>query len=680
MTGTIENMTDSFSNPFDEINANVIDFKKIVEYWCDPFESGLLSNINEQNFRLSKIPVILQGSRGCGKTTILKYFSFPAQVERSILNKEKSVLNRIKDEKEVGFYFRCEESFISTFIAIFRNVSPDNWSKFFECYIELIFAQKILDMLFTLKDRGEIKALPNDVVKSILLNYVTDQQQDNLDMKDLYDLLHQGVVYFEQYKNRILFTNEKFEPSIFVGIFSISENIITNIKSTIPEFKDVIFLLMIDEFENLNQDLQRLFNTIIKFVKPDISIRIGRRSEGKFTTGTVNDIEYLSENHDYCLAKVGNEQKINLLKKYFSKVASLRFRKTDYLQLEGESTDISSMLGVKEDLLKECRAICDNRKLHVEYVLKQVDKLAADENLRRTIINIIKNDDNPIAETLNALWVIRAKSGDYKSEAIYAAKTMHAYFSDQESAGVKKYKNDYNNKYRRAIAIYICYAYKKEKKYYSFNTLSHLSNGNIRTFINLCQSIINYAMFYEKNSFVKTGKISELAQNRAIRNFSKSEFDDICSVVYAGDKIRRFVLNLGNALSEYHKDKKIRYPETTQFTFDETLLYPEDAEILHTAESWSIIIKKEKVQRASAGIKERKELYYMNKMFTPLFNISYGTRGGVNLRLGQGDIHNLLHDDSYYPKCVVRLLSGKAGEVLEMLPEMSLFDLRPENE
>ena len=118
--------TDLFSNPFEEINANVIDSKRIVEYWCNPFELGLLTNFDEHKFRTSKIPIILQGSRGSGKTTILKYYSFPAQLERSELHQEKSVLKRIKAEGEIGFYYRCEESLYQHLQLFLRSLNQNN--------------------------------------------------------------------------------------------------------------------------------------------------------------------------------------------------------------------------------------------------------------------------------------------------------------------------------------------------------------------------------------------------------------------------------------------------------------------------------------------------------------------------------------------------------------------------
>lgn len=151
----IINSKDTFENPFEDINANVLEPKKIVEYWCSPFAQGLLSNFDEHKFRTSKIPIILQGSRGSGKTTILKYFSYPSQIERAEENKT-TFLNTIAYEKEVGFYYRCDDSFISTFKSIFMNVDHERWTIYFDHYLEMIFCKSILEMLFVLIKRKEV--------------------------------------------------------------------------------------------------------------------------------------------------------------------------------------------------------------------------------------------------------------------------------------------------------------------------------------------------------------------------------------------------------------------------------------------------------------------------------------------------------------------------------------------
>ena len=72
-----ENIAISYKNPFDDYNANVLEPEMIMQYWCTPFTTGALKELDETKFYSERMPIVLQGSRGSGKTTILKYFSFP---------------------------------------------------------------------------------------------------------------------------------------------------------------------------------------------------------------------------------------------------------------------------------------------------------------------------------------------------------------------------------------------------------------------------------------------------------------------------------------------------------------------------------------------------------------------------------------------------------------------------
>lgn len=636
------NSKDIFENPFEDINANVLDPRQIVEYWCSPFEQGILNNFDEHKFRTCKVPIILQGSRGSGKTTILKYFSYPAQIERAEKKKE-SLLSIITAEKEVGFYYRCDDSFISTFKAIFQSLNPDGWTKIFDNYLELIFCKNILELYCLLVNRGEVNPyFEQEMIREILNNTSLKDALEELNMECLYRKVSEQVYYINDYKNRSVFVETAFEPELLLELFAVSGEIVNQLKKYIPALKDVLFVFMFDEFENLTHELQRRFNTLIKFARDDISLRIGRRSEGIITNETVNDVEYLRENNDYYLASLDREveqRDRNNLREYFLGIAEKRF--LIMKQSNGPSFELLTMFGDKENLDAECREVCKERSTHLQYILREDAVIAKDDKLCEQIIQIIRNVENPIAETINALWVIRSRK-DKIEAAKQVAMTMDSFFSDKKDLNVKKYADDYNNKYRYAITVFLCSVYKRDKLYYGFNAISYLSNGNPRTFINLCRTIISDAYFFEKKKFLETGTISKETQSKAIHNFAKSEFDEICSIIKYGKSIRTLILNIGNIFADYHKDRRIRYPETNQFYFDEMSLYDYDKEIIKTALSWSMIIKKERAQRITAGDSKKGDLYHINKVFYPIFNISYRTRGGVNPKFDRQQMHDML--------------------------------------
>ena len=54
----------------------------------------------------------------------------------------------------------------------------------------------------------------------------------------------------------------------------------------------------------------------------------------------------------------------------------------------------------------------------------------------------------------------------------------------------------------------------------------------------------------------------------AARDVGKSELDMIRRIPTYGIKLSHFANNLGNSFRTYHKDPRLRYPETNQFSVD----------------------------------------------------------------------------------------------------------------
>ncbi len=629
----------SYKNPFDDYNANVLAPDLIMQYWCTPFSTGALKEFDERKFFAEKMPIVLQGSRGSGKTTILKYFSFPVQCERAIQNRI-SIRQQLEKDSGVGFYLRCDDSFLNMFQVVFSAAVSDSLQLCFKHYLELFFAKNILAILPAIEFTKDISE------ESFIQKLNLSQFDENFRFNTLVEIeqyLEAEISYLNRFKNEALFTKATFSPKHIWDFYDLSGLLISTITANIPGFKDINFLLLVDEFENLPTDLQKMFNNLIKFCKPGMSMRIGRRSENEkiVTKATVNSVEYLREDNDYRLIVLDyHGQDIKDLKPYLLGIAEKRLASFEGLKI---STDLSKILGEKEDFDKECTRVIAGRHKHLRILLSGNTTIEETPELCEPILKIIAYPANQIAEALCALWVARSDpETDLLEQAKSAADAMHACFEKGEHPDKEKFNSDYNNKYRYALTSFICSAYKKDKSYYSFNTLCYLSEGNARTFINLCKAVISDALFYEKKQFLDSGMISIDSQSRAIREYSISEFNSVCSIIQNGKSIRNLILNIGNVFSEYHKDKKVRYPETTQFTYNADDLSAPYREILDIAESWALIKRRKETQRLSAGIEQEGYLYAINRVFSPIFNISYRIRGGVNVTFSSDEIEKMV--------------------------------------
>lgn len=656
-----ELLKNSFKNPFDDFNASLIDTDKIVSFWCDPVINGQNELLSASNFFTQKMPFIIQGSRGSGKTMLFKYYSYDAQ--KIVAKQYGSIIDHFKKCGGVGFYFRCDAPFINSLKAVCADSPLEKWEDIFSYYMQLRISLSIIDMMLDLENEGEISLneYEQGILGSVSVTYTCKLPSS---FKEFRRIVTKEIRAILEYKNLSIFYDEDFHVDRKFGLVSLAETLISCIRNHIHELSSINFILMVDEYEALPPELQRSFNTMLKYANDKLTLRIGRRTERNTETATINETEYLRINNDYLLVDLDENMSKGDSKKYFYEVAQKRID----LILKDNVVDVKKLFGSTEDLLAECKHIAGNRKDHIRQILKADSSVSLD--LIDEIVAIIEFPENPIMEMLNALWVTRNTDSDKIKTAIRVRHAMQEYLNKSDSPVAKKYRLDYESKYRYTLTVLLCAIYKKKKMYYSFNTIVHLANGNTRVFINLCREIIYDALFYEPDDFFSSLSVSATTQSNAIHKFSAKEFYDICSIIQYGESIRKLILNLGNMFAEFHKDRKARYPETNQFVLDKLELEEMNSTTLNMALRWSMIIKKAVPQRLSVDINKRGDIFYINRIFSPLFNISYRTRGGFNVSIEKNEFAKMC-EGVYTPVAVSKVLGSKKGDSVK---QMSFFD------
>lgn len=653
-------LRNTFKNPFDDFNASLIDTDKIVRFWCDPTDKGPKELLSASVFFTQKMPFIIQGSRGSGKTMLFKYYSYDAQ--KIVAKEYGSIISHLRKCGGVGFYFRCDPPFINSLKAVCADSSLEEWEDVFSYYMQMHISQSIINMILDLEAEGELSSdkFEQKILGEISAVYAIEPFKS---FKDLYTSVVKEIKAIQDYKNLSIFFDDDIKIARKFSPFSLAEVLIDSIRKSVQELSSINYVLMVDEYEALPPELQRSFNTMLKYANDKLTLRIGRRTERNIETATINDTEYLRINNDYLLVDLDENMRTGDPKKYFYSVAQKRID----LVFKDVSVDVKRLFGSTEDLLEECKNNAGSRKEHIRQILKTDTALSGEQI--NAIISIIEAPDNPIMEMLNALWVIRNPDKDKLKIARDVQQVMWDYLNKCHTLESQKYKLDYENKYRYTLTVLLCSIYKKNKMYYSFNTIVHLANGNTRVFINLCREIISDALFYEPDAFFDNLSVSALTQSNAIHKFSAKEFDDICSIIQYGESIRKLILNLGNMFAEFHKDRRARYPETNQFVLDKLELEEMNSTTLNMALRWSMIVKKPTPQRLSVDINKRGDIFYIDRIFSPLFNISYRTRGGFNVSIEKEEFSKMC-EGIFTPSAVGKVLGTKKEESAEQL---SLF-------
>ncbi|MCF6149479.1 MAG: hypothetical protein E3K37_12570 [Candidatus Kuenenia sp.] len=645
-------MKNSYRNPFSGINAVTLDDQAILDYWCSPFVYRLFSEIKETDIYEDPSNIVFMGGRSTGKTMFLRYWSFPVQLklacQNKANNKAKRIIDYFKEKKGLGFYIRIDGPVLRSFDGF--GIDTKKWNSIFTHYFELIVGRNYIEAIKKLYDLENLKRdeIEDQFIPEVR-QIINEPQIQSLEA--LLSEFDNRIKEVDRFRGNIPFFKNDFIPS--KGGFAsqcLSFGIPEIAKKTISELKESInFILLIDEYENYLEPQQRVINTLLRFSKNEIRFRIGMRLEGFRTFNMISEDDFIKEGREY--RKVIFEEVLIKDEGYYHFLKEVSKKRLESVSIfkENGKIDIAEFLSKTENLEEEAlELVSKNPGKHFDHFKKF---------LTASDIDAITYKENPLLELLNILWVLRGVKVDEVKNA------MEDYLNGNKTGkNEKKYHMDYVDKYKLSLMFLLCSIYRKHKKYYSFNTFSFLSSGIVGNFIELCRRSFQYAEFENKDLLIKEGKISNEQQTKAASDFSAAELQQINRIEKFGGIIYKFINNIGNIFRDFHKDKGIRYPETNQFSADiDNLPDQKFKDAMKAAIRWSVIQKKPNLQQSSPG-KYLEDIYTINRIFSPSFQISYRTRGGHSVKLTASDIIKLMSEENVSSKDYLKQMNDESGK------------------
>lgn len=644
------NYQDSYKNPFAEYNANKMDSRTILDFWCNPFafkKSRAIqsSSLSEHDVLADKHPIVFIGGRGTGKTMFLKYFSLAVQLEQAkrevTLKSVPSVEEYFRNKKGVGLYIKIDGPLLRSFQG--KSLGQGIWDAVFVHYFELRVCQAFLEAIRELRDN---KVIPADCIGTDLLElaggclHIKKRRNPTLDA--LLEVVNADIEAVTSFRSDIVFADAAFKPRKAFSsgdLFAVIKGAQRIAKGLL---KELLFPVFLDEYENFSASQQRRINALVKHIPEGTTFRIGMRFQGFHTFDTVSENEFIKRGRDYQEVVFENVLIKNKdYEEFLTRVAAKRLEAVAIFRGRGY-TDIRTVLGLRADVEAEAKSLLTSRSTKNQHF--KLLKLARKPVVLEKAQKLLSYPKNPLLEMLNILWVIRGKSPEE------VRKTMLDYLAGSKSAAVSKYRMDYVDKYKLSLMFLLCHVYRKNKKYYSFNTFSFLSSGIVGNFIELCRRSFQLAYFENREKLFNEGIIDSEVQDMAAKEASASELQMVTRVHEYGETLYRFVCNLGNIFRVYHADVRLKYPETNQFSVEAGALRdPKLKAAFHAAEEWSLIQRKPRLQRASPG-SPRREIYTLNRIFSPAFEITYRTRGGYSEDYSEEDLRRLMLEDNVKPK------------------------------
>lgn len=630
----------SYRNPFSDYNANTMDSEQITDFWENPFENYVL-DITEKEVASERKPLVFTGGRGTGKTMLLKHFDLSSEIVRA--QKEgKELKEYILENGYIGVYIRFDSPLLRGFDGL--GLNNEKWEVIFTHFFEMTVAKAYIDALYRLQEK---RAITEEEGSKILdqIKEIVPMTEDTVISASKW--FKKEINYVNSFRANIVFDEVNFLPQKLFTSGMLSSEIVKIVKEICPELAHINILVLLDEYENFLEYEQRIVNSIIK-LSDNIAFRVGMRPMGFHTFDTVSENEFIKEKRDYRNILLENP----LIKKegdgagyilFLKGIAEKRLSSVPCFAEKG-MIDLSSFLGEKEDPVSEANKIVKGRKKHIDVYLNEIERTykKRKEKFRITKEQLEKLlcDENPLYEMQNMRMLLKPYPVDF------VIKAYSDYCNGVESDECKKYANDYVNKYKLAYVFVLRSIYRVEsKQYYGVTDFAYLSSGIAGTFIELCRCAFQYAFFSEKAELF-LGHISPEIQTKAARDVGKSELDQVKRISKVGNYVYNLAINLGRRFIVDHIDKRIKYPETNQFSFNSRLLEnkSKEDETFQAAVMWSVIQKKKDLQQAGIG-KDDEEVYVLNRIFAPVFNISVRTRGGNNPALDAEKFKSYLSEE-----------------------------------
>lgn len=180
--------------------------------------------------------------------------------------------------------------------------------------------------------------------------------------------------------------------------------------------------------------------------------------------------------------------------------------------------------------------------------------------------------------------------------------------------------------------------------YSGYDTFFTMANKNLRHFLIICYKALEIAELADECG----NEVSQGTQARAAYEAADQLIREIKTFGPQGERLRMFVLRLGNVFRALQATPAMSEPEQNQFTINSGDRVPDAEELEFLAELKKYGIISEQLETKTKGpVGSDIVDYQLNPIYSPYFQISYRRKRKISLSLDQFHILALGTEDEY---------------------------------
>jgi hypothetical protein len=640
------NTTPLLENPFERTKATEYTDDQIKNYWVD------LPNGKDLLRPMSPTPIVVRGSKGSGKTHLLRYCSY--QIQKATHGND--LRKAVKQNRYLGIYFRGKDINVGRFRD--KGQPASVWADVYPYYLDLWLAEITIGALIDFlagheSGPAQERRICADAVKCFV-DFPHDPPESLAALKAI-------LADFRREVDRQV-NNSALTRTLSVQILSTKGHLVFGVPAAaakhVPELASTRFLYLIDEIEELTIDQQKYLQTLMRNRADPCSFRLGVRLYGLRTLDTDSgeqnragsEFEFL--NLDQMI-----RDKPSAYNDFARKLCQQRLVQAGFVRDLAKPQQLDSFFqqvqAGKHHVLETAPLVAkftDRERPYFARLKKQLEtaikgqkrpKGVSDPEQISEVIATLKCDEYPLLEKLNILTFYQEW---YRShDLIAAAKHVQAAcreFIETESTP-KKYAQRLSHFKSDLLAQLYSECGGKRPVYAGLDTFVEMSQGVPRYLLTTLKNIFKWSVFYGEQPF-SSHPISLRAQQKGIADSAEWFFEDAQSDD-AGPAVRNCVQRLAELFREVRFSDKPSECSLVTFSFDEKDVSAKCRQAIEQTENWSFLIHvpRGQLDRNSERVDKK---YQLNCMLAPKWGLPIARRGAIKLST---ELMNSIFDEDH---------------------------------
>lgn len=515
----------TLSNPFSLTKANDLSDDQIQELWVDIAPPDSPDSLFSAGRFASPMPTFILGSKGSGKTHLMRYASFPLQKKRF----ERDGLRPLPGARVdgyVGIYTLCSGLETGRFQG--KGQSDEAWLEVFSYYLELSLGIAALAVTDDLLDGDVQHNIETAFCAAVGQLFDSDPPAAN-SVGGLIDDLERRRRELDYQVNNAAFTGE-LVPNVTASRGKLIFGIPQAFQSCSSDLGGFLFAYQLDELENLTEAQQKHVNTLVRDRRGPATLKIGARQFGIKTHATMSAAEENIRDSEFEELRLDLRFRRNE-KTYRELVALLVERRLQNFWpqsstgLAGRSRRLADWFEEPkrdpfdpffERLVKNAPSPERPHMVHLREALAGQLSRGGIRGVRKeedipAIMNAIAVPDAPLLEKLNTFLMFNAwaKGLDLAQTATSVRSNCEA-FVRSKGAGPYRQKLDH---YKSDLIAQMFRDASYRHNYGGLDEFTRMSEGQPRALITLLKQTFDWATFQGERPF-EAGSISIDAESK----------------------------------------------------------------------------------------------------------------------------------------------------------------------